>query len=474
MKQDNPGSPLVTIVTAVFIVGCLSLIPWGDITDNYFKNYNLLSDIFPGQLQVTANEMIDPELAKAEAQLAAEESNEQARLNELRAKAEKGDAEAQRKLNRSALSQEVNDPKSVVNNVVGGVVIIEDYTIDGNGPVNLRAALSNRSVRPARIAVIGDSYIEGDILTSDIRRSLQDTYGGKGVGYMPLSSKLTGFRQTVKQTCSGWTVHELRDKNVPESMRTLSGEYFTAETNAVTSYSGSKIYPHLSDWDRTTVLAIAPTGGTLTINGDTRTLDASPGVQSVVLNGNVTKTDISASSGVEVLGAYLDGASGIAVDNMSLRGNSGITHRSLSVDLADDMRKYIDYDMIIVEYGINALSSQQTDYSGYKKLMKRTIGRLRECYPNADILVMGIGDRGQKIGSEIQSVPTSQNMVKAQRDMAREMGVLFWDTRSAMGGEGAVINWRQKGYINPDYIHLNQKGGKALSELFVKALEREL
>ena len=36
--------------------------------------------------------------------------------------------------------------------------------------------------RPVRIAYYGDSYIEGDILTGDLRELFQQTYGGSGVG----------------------------------------------------------------------------------------------------------------------------------------------------------------------------------------------------------------------------------------------------------------------------------------------------
>lgn len=36
--------------------------------------------------------------------------------------------------------------------------------------------------RPVRIAVLGDSFIEGDILTADLRERLQQAYGGGGAG----------------------------------------------------------------------------------------------------------------------------------------------------------------------------------------------------------------------------------------------------------------------------------------------------
>ena len=38
---------------------------------------------------------------------------------------------------------------------------------------------------PVRIAFMGDSFVEGDILTADLRESLQETFGGGGVGFVP-------------------------------------------------------------------------------------------------------------------------------------------------------------------------------------------------------------------------------------------------------------------------------------------------
>jgi len=469
MTENKPGKPFLTIAGAVVIVALMSLVPWSKLSNDTLKDFNLLADIFPGSVKVTAEEQIDPELTDALAEV------ENDTMTTDTAKTTTDKSKKTTDPNNGTSLYEVATPREPVNNVVDGVVIIEDYTENQVGLANLRQALAAGGT--TRIAVIGDSYIEGDILTADIRETLQNRYGGRGVGYMPASSELTGFRQTIKQSCSGWTRHELR-KNARESMKTIQGEYFTAGASASSSYTGTRRRANLSSWDRTIVLAVATDGGTVTLTTDggtiTEDIPAGDAVHAVVANGSTNTARLSASSGVEIVGVYLDGQRGISVDNMSLRGNSGITHRKLSVDRAAQMRPYVDYDLIVVEYGINALSSQQTNYNGYKKLMKQTISRLRECYPKADILMMGIGDRGQKAGSEVHSIPTAENMIKAQRDAARETGVLFWDTRQAMGGYDAVVDWRDRGLINPDYIHLNAKGGSALGRLFTTALDRAL
>ena len=67
-------------------------------------------------------------------------------------------------------------------------------------------ALHRRSSlgRPVRIAVLGDSFIEGDIFTGSLRKALQERYGGSGVGWLPMSSETAGFRKTVRHEFKGW------------------------------------------------------------------------------------------------------------------------------------------------------------------------------------------------------------------------------------------------------------------------------
>ena len=102
------------------------------------------------------------------------------------------------------------------------------------------------------------------------------------------------------------------------------------------------------------------------------------------------------------------------------------------------------------------------------------IRHLQRCYPKADILVMGVGDRGVKAGAAIQSLPTTDAMVRAQRETARRTGTHFWDTRHAMGGAGSIAQWRTDKLVNADYIHLNHKGGARIAALLNTSLTHAL
>ena len=50
----------------------------------------------------------------------------------------------------------------------------------------------------------------------------------------------------------------------------------------------------------------------------------------------------------------------------------------------------------------------------------------------------------------------------------------FGDTREAMGGENAVVEWSGAGFINKDYIHLTHKGGARLAKELFNAIQSDL
>lgn len=201
----------------------------------------------------------------------------------------------------------------------------------------------------------------------------------------------------------------------------------------------------------------------------------SPSVQAIVINEPTDNFEVKSSDPSTVfLGTWLDGNNGISVDCMSSRGYSGITLTSVSADLCREMAKYVDYDLIILEFGINAMSAKQKDYSVYASRLEKVVNHVRKCYPNADILLMGIGDRGEKRNGEIHSMTSVSYMIDAQRTAARNARCLFWDTREAMGGEDAIVKWSKTGLANKDYIHLTHKGGAKLAEPLFNAIQKML
>ncbi len=466
MTADKPGRPLLALILAIALLAALSLLPWSRWTGGVLKDFSLISDLVPVAVDSAvgvATDNVDPML-RAEMLSVADSA-------EVRQ-----DSTARDTLSAYPTDGNVDE---YYNPRVDGNLPLEDFTASGEGLAHLRAALERCRSRVARIAVVGDSYIEGDIFTLDLRDALQSEFGGRGVGFMAAHSEIPGFRRSVLQSSGGWEEHDVRK---PSHFRhkALSGHYFTGNVGSTVNYKGIKSNPRLAAWSSSRLLFIAPAPGaiTLTTDGETRRCEVTgvaDSVQQILLQGETTRLKIENQvPGLVFLGAWLEDGNGVSVDCMSVRGVSGITHRATDVALAREMARFVDYDLIIVEYGINALTASQNDYSAYGRLMAKSLRRLRECYPGADILMMGVGDRGLKVGGEVHSMPTVNAMVRAQRQAAKDAGVLFWDTREAMGGPDAIVDWRERHLINADYIHLNSAGGKALAQELMKSIKMAL
>ncbi|MDE5838089.1 MAG: hypothetical protein K2H39_03465 [Paramuribaculum sp.] len=472
-NKEKKGSPAIIIILAVILVAAISFAPLKKWSKGQLKDFSLVSDILYDSLLVDDEEDdsialpdVDPALLLAmQADSVKGKTIKITQLDSL--VAEDGDIE------------EVVLPEPiVVERTEAGVLPIEDYSPSGNGLAHLRAALNSPSL--ARIAVVGDSYIEGDIFAQDVREKLQSIYGGSGVGYMSMYSEFPGFRRSVRQSGKGWTIHMAGKSGSSDKYMGLWENYFTSQGNAYSQYKGSSKPLHVDSWSISRFLFIAPNDCKIKVKANDIESEfdfyGSNEVQEVKLvNPGTTEFSISVSSSSIIgLGVWLNSESGVSVDCMSSRGFSGVTLVSISKVISAETRQMIDYDLIILEFGINALTAKQKDYSVYCKRMVNVINHLRECYPNADFMLMGIGDRGQKKGTSVKSMSTVQNMIEAQRTAARTAGCLFWDTRAAMGGEDAIVEWSKKGMANKDYIHLTHKGGEALADEFVKALRHSL
>lgn len=451
----------IVVVIAFGSLVLLSKLPWGSMTDNVIKDFDLFEDL-------TAKESIAEVLSDVLADPAMEilEENNEATSEIIPTEA----------VTDTFVAPPPQEPRVIheVAPVEDGIVLIESYGYETLP--HLRKALSNGK---ARIAVLGDSFIEGDILTQDIRTLLQQTYGGSGVGYMNMHSEFPGFRRTVRQSDKGWKSKDIRNMTSRDSIRLISNEYAIAQAGARSQYKGTSSLPGNQNWDRSTFVFLAPDSGSITMTtaAGPQTFDVASSAlpQAITIEGETDILTIETNIvGLIGLGAYLDSSSGVLVDCMSVRGNSGLSLKKLNVPFTTKIREDIDYDLIILEYGTNVLSASQKDYTPFSNNLSQVIERVHQCYPNSDILLLGIADRGTKQGGAVISMPTCQAMVIAQREAARRTGIHFWDTRAAMGGDGAVVGWNKRRLVNSDYVHINHAGGKELAEIFVESLETSL
>ncbi len=408
------------------------------------------------------------------------------------------------------------------DSVPEGMTAIEDFA-DAKGihreMDKFYAALDHSRDRHVRVAYYGDSFIEGDILTAELRDLLQAKYGGRGVGWVDITSITAGFRTTVTHTQSGWTSHSANDahgKGFDARLQGLSGHYFLPSGTGRVTLAGQKhtYGARLDTVDVATVYYVAGSNLRLSasLNGGeaivlhsntayalppeeafsqaadsteadsgsthgepaaTGAVEAASGgrLMSEALTGRIGRFEMRASGNGRFFGVALEGRDGISVDNFSMRGSNGW----FIADIPDEtMRQFADkrpYDLIVVHYGLNIASKKTKDYSYYTNRMVRAIGKLQRCFPGASILVVGISDRDQRTSDGgLHTMPGVAELSSYQRKMASDCRVSFWNLYEAMGGDGSMARMKEQKEANLDYTHINFAGGKRVAKIFFDVL----
>lgn len=361
---------------------------------------------------------------------------------------------------------------------------IEDYSAGHIGLKRFFAALNNRqqTKRPVRIAFLGDSFIEGDIMVADFRSNMQKRFGGRGVGFVPVNSVAAQFRPTIEQHSDGWTMWSMLTDH--EHAYTLSGMMFESRgEKASVSMKTTNRYPELQnvsslkfiyEQSKNTKMSVVCNGETDTLH---EVLPPTAIVTQYELTGVFNKADFvfTDASDLRALGVVLEDNTGVVVDNFSLRGNSGLILERMDIPRCQALNKIRPYDLIILQYGLNVVSEDVLQYGWYTQRMVGVIRHLQLCFPQADILMLGVSDRSKQEDGEFETMPAVLALLHAQRQAAKRAGVPFWNVFGAMGGENSMVRYVEKNWASKDYTHLSFRGGKEIASFLYEAilLEKE-
>lgn len=359
---------------------------------------------------------------------------------------------------------------------------IEDYTFGHVGLKRFLTALNQADKRTIHIAVMGDSFIEGDIFVADLRSKLQEKFGGKGVGYLPIASVADPFRASVKYSSKGWNTHKIGTDTIHRF--TIPGFVYTADTIAekhTLDIKMSRRYKSMRSVSQFQILYQNNNNSkiALSINGKPNkeiSLPKSSQLQSYRVKHDSIRTvsmEFTNTDSLTLLGTTWDGNEGICIDNYSVRGCSGIPFIKTNNNENIQLNKLRPYDLIILQYGLNIVTDTELDYNWYRYHMKRMIKHLQRDYPTADILIMGISDRCHQENGEFKTMPAILSMLYTQRKMAKELKVNFWNTYGAMGGENSMVKFVERHWASKDYTHLSSAGGRELARHLLKALMNE-
>ncbi len=327
--------------------------------------------------------------------------------------------------------------------------------------------------RPVRVAYYGDSFIEGDILVSDLRELMQARYGGYGVGWIDAGNELNKYKRTIMHSFSGLTEHMVMKRDsYTFANGGIAERYYPMASGASVSLHSKAEYPHVAKWNVARLYCKAPAGLSInmSVDGGTssfRSLGAASGLQVVETKQSMNNIHYSLSgSGATLFGVALESDNGIVIDNFSMRGSSGTTLSKIPEATLCDFNSKRPYDLIILQFGMNAITAKSTgkQVEAYMQSMKSVVAHFKKCFPEASLLIVSTPDRGTHTSNGIGTMHGVEMLAGYQEKLASETGVAFYNLFLAMGGEGSMGRLTGQGCGSKDFVHINYKGGKIISK----------
>lgn len=336
-----------------------------------------------------------------------------------------------------------------------------------------------QQAKTIHIAYFGDSMIEGDLLTHDLRSALQKTFGGSGVGFVPVTSATAGFRVTIRHTFNdSWSVWHFNEPPPSGKFLGPSGYLFRGQPGANVSYTSSAYYRPFSV---ASLFYSSESSSELSVRCDTAgsnlSLDETGNeIREVILHDSAVfnRLQVTVKNGNPFLyGFNFENGPGLYVDNYSFRGNSGIALSSVKERIFHTFDSLLNYRLVVLHYGLNVVAHDKKDYSWYERSFRKTLRHIRAAFPEAAILLVSVGDKAYHSYGQWNTEPDIPLFVNLQARLAAEEGIAFWNLYRAMGGYNSMKRWVEEEkprLANLDYTHTNHKGAARIGAMLYNHL----
>lgn len=175
------------------------------------------------------------------------------------------------------------------------------------------------------------------------------------------------------------------------------------------------------------------------------------------------RIDFAIPESLPVYGVSLESSTGVIVDNLPSRGNSGPALRQIPEEVLTEFHQLLDYDLLIFQFGLNVLNAKMKNYSWYEQNMVKMIRYFQAAMPDTPILIIGPSDRAIKLGGAMRTDPSVPLINEALRRAAERTRCAFFSFYEAMGGQGSMVEWvdqRRPRLANLDYTHFNFAGAR--------------
>jgi lysophospholipase L1-like esterase len=315
------------------------------------------------------------------------------------------------------------------------------------------ASLAQANERVVRVLHYGDSQIEEDRMSQQIREALQNQYGGAGAGLMPLAQTIPS--RTVRQQLymndrftmpaqgpRRYLVYGPKRDQREDGLYGVMGQVAVMNDSLVrgseeimavcTPLDGRKRY---TKWQLFADESISDS-----IVGDTVWLRG---------RGNV-------------YGLSQESETGVIVDNIPMRGCLGLVFNKIDSAQLASFYSEQNVRLIILQFGGNAIPSNRNPgtIQGIVKGLRQQVQLIRSLAPEASILFIGPSDMITQTDGEWSTYPMVPYMDRLLRKMALEENIAYFSLYRWMGGAGSMLHWQEIGLAGSDGVHFTRAGAR--------------
>jgi len=340
--------------------------------------------------------------------------------------------------------------------------------------------------RPTRILHFGDSQIENDRMTALIRYRMQRNFGGTGTGLVqaiPLYSGSLSYSQEESGAWLRYTYFGRRDSTIKHKSYGIMGAFASVPTPEEENWP--MLYYRFNTSRRSgqvrrirVFLHSYVDGASLAfrVNDDfSDTLRGLPDGFSVVDFRHFEELKEAGISfnlpeGGRIYGISFESEGGMQVDNIAMRGGSGLIFTSMNRGTQQAMFDALLPGLILLQYGGNVVPYMSSSY--YRRAFKRQLKFFKEVCPLTPVIVIGPSDMAIREDGRFVTYPGLEGIRDALRDAALESGFGFWDLYDAMGGHNSMASFVQADppLASTDYVHFTNLGVNLVAEMFYNAL----
>ena len=336
-----------------------------------------------------------------------------------------------------------------------------------------------------RIMHYGDSQIEMDRITSELRQNLQEFFGGSGPNMIPAIQPVATI--SVSQHASNLHRYMVYGDaaRAPHNRYGVMMQFGQVVGNGSITFiqsSHSQALEKVKEISTVSVL-LGKNNKSFTAKlrcdntaYETKVLPASDSVSLItwILPQNVKRGTINFVGNAEIYAVLLDGDAGVAVDNVALRGCSGNIFTRVNEANMRQSFDLLNTRLIIMQFGGNRMpdiSGSLKNISPYIAELEKQIQYMKRVAPKATLLFIGPADMGKRYNGKMGTWKNLPELNDSLRFMALRNDVAYWDMFHVMGGEGSMAQWVKHSppYAGPDYVHFTFKGAQEIGTNLAKS-----